>query len=313
MSTKTTTSPFPKQFTDRQWTRYVKQGREIVEVDSGAQFRLGDVTLKMIPYVGSHGGNRGVFIVLDRYADEIGINVHTLLKYRHNSIAWPPDKRASDVSFSIHEALNALEDRFDVIHNPPAGSDRWTEDKALSFAGRLPHRPLTKAEKLDRVRVLMDQDENAAEAVAELLKRPTVARRVMSSTENQRIVYRAHHEQRVEAAQARYAAAHEDTEEEEVAEEVREVRRREPVIDYTRASTEVLELIGMGTTFLVEMQRLIPSLHVAEFTDRETRAILDNHRRIRAALDWCDTVITTGEKSMDDELARILGEGDDLE
>ncbi|GAA1071900.1 hypothetical protein F4556_003751 [Kitasatospora gansuensis] len=311
MPAKTVESPFPKQFTDRQWNRYVHQGRDLVDEGSSVQFKLGDLTLKMIPLLGPEGGNRGVFIVLDRYADEIGSNVHTLLRYRHEATAWPPDKRASGVSWSIHAALDALEDRFELIHNPPDGK-RWTEDKALSFAGRLPHRPLTKAEKLDRVRVLMNQDEYAAEAVAEMLKRPNVAHQVMASPENQRIVYRAHHEQRIEAANARFAAAHE-RDEEEVEEPVREVRRREPAVDYTRASTEVLELIGMGTTFLVELQRLIPNLHVAEFTDREVRAVLDNHRRIRAALDWCDTVVTTGEKSMDDELARILGEGDDLE
>jgi hypothetical protein len=258
--------------------------------------------------------DRGVFPVLDRLADTIGINVHTLLGYRHVAAAWPPDKRAPEVSWSIHKALDALEDRFELIHNPPPGVERWTEDKALSYAGRLPHRPLTKAEKLDRVRVLLDQDENAVEAVSELIRRPDVAHRVMGDTSNQRILYRAHHEQRLQAAEARFMAAHEseDGEEEEFEEPVsREVRRREPAVDYTRASSEVLELIGIGTSFLVEMQRLIPSLHVAEFTDREVRAILDNHRRIRAALDWCDSVVTTGDKTMDEELARILGEGDD--
>ncbi|MBD0743006.1 DUF6192 family protein [Streptomyces sp. CBMA152] len=307
MSATKITSPFPKQFTDRQWARYIKQGREMVEEETRIQFRLGDLTLKMVPSV-PNGGNRGVFIVLDRYADEIGINVHTLLGYRHVAIAWPPDKRADGLSWSIHKALDAMNDRFDLIHNPPRGIAQWTEDKALSHAGRLPHRPLTKAEKLDRVRVLLDQDENAAEAVSELIRRPDVAHRIMGDQSNQRILYRAHHEQRLEAAEARFAAAHEH---DEADEPTRQVRRRESAVDYTRASSEVLELIGVGTSFLVEMQRLIPGLHVAEFTDREVRAVLDNHRRIRAALDWCDTVVTTGEKTMDEELARILDEGDD--
>lgn len=186
--------------------------------------------------------------------------------------------------------------------------------QGAQLRGRLPSRPLTKAEKLDRVRVLLEQDENAVEAVSELIRRPEVAHRIMGETANQRILYRAHHEQRMQAAEARFAAAHEEQapgEAEEAAETARQVRRREPAVDYARASSEVLELIGVGTSFLVEMQRLIPGLHVAEFTDREVRAILDNHRRIRAALDWCDTVVTTGDKTMDEELARILGEGDE--
>ncbi|MGX8910197.1 DUF6192 family protein [Streptomyces netropsis] len=311
MATSKITSPFPQRFTDRQWARYVKQGKGLVEEETQIQFRLGDLTLKMVPVQRPGANNqRGVFPVLDRYADEIGINVHTLLTYRHVATAWPPEHRALGVSWSIHKALDAREDRFELINNPPRGTVKWTEDRALSFAGRLPHRPLTKAEKLDRVRVLLEQDENAAEAVSELIKRPDVAHRIMSNESNKRILYRAHHEQRLQAAGIRQAAAYEEEADEE--EEVtREVRRREPAVDYTRASSEVLELIGMGTSFLVEMQRLIPELHVAEFTDREVRAVLDNHRRIRAALDWCDTVVTTGEKTMDEELARILGEGDE--
>ncbi|WP_331755524.1 DUF6192 family protein [Streptomyces sp. NBC_01643] len=51
-------------------------------------------------------------------------------------------------------------------------------------------------------------------------------------------------------------------------------------------------------------------LHVAEFTDREVRTILDNHRRIRAALDWCNCAFATGDKTTDEELARILSEGE---
>ncbi|WP_236241787.1 DUF6192 family protein [Streptomyces sp. CC228A] len=306
-------SPFPKQFSDRQWARYIKQGRDLVQEETSIQFQLGDLTLKMVPSQ-RNGGNRGVFPIMDRFADSIGINVHTLLGYRFTASHWPPEKRAPGVSWSIHRALESLNDRFELIHNPPRGMERWTEDKALSYAGRLPHRPLTKAEKLDRVRVILDQDESAAEAVGELIRRPDVAHRVMGDTSNQRILYRAHHEQRMQAAQARFAAAHEEEEQEEEVEEAatkREMRRREPAVDYTRASSEVLELIGVGTSFLVEMQRLIPGLHVAEFTDREVRAVLDNHRRIRAALDWCDSVVTTGDKTMDEELARILEEGDD--
>ncbi|MEU9256222.1 hypothetical protein AB0D66_30905 [Streptomyces sp. NPDC048270] len=60
---------------------------------------------------------------------------------------------------------------------------------------------------------------------------------------------------------------------------------REPAVDYQRASREALELIGTGTStaFLVELQEMAPRLHMAEFTEREVRAILDSHRRIRAA------------------------------
>ncbi|MEV1091198.1 DUF6192 family protein [Streptomyces microflavus] len=313
-------SPFPKKFSDRQWARFVKQGRDLVEEETRIQFALGDLTVKMAPFRGS-GGNQGVFAVLDRYADQIGSNVHTLMDYRKVAHAWPPAERVAGVAWSVHRAFESLEDRFEVIHHPPSGAERWTEDAALSHAGRLPSRPLTKEEKLDRVRTLLRGDDYATEAVEEMIRRPDVASQVMANPSNQRILYRAHHEQREQAASARFAEAQQRQQpvtglgaqapESDRAEGALPAARREPAVDYQRASREVLELIGSGTTFLVDLQRMIPGLHVSEFTEREVRAVLDNHRRIRAALDWCDSALATGDKSMDDELARILSEGDD--
>jgi hypothetical protein len=333
MARKKITSPFPKKFSDRQWSRYVRQGRDLIEQQTQLQFALGDMALKMIP-IDSHGGNRGVFTVMDKFADQIGTNVHTLLEYRHVAHAWPAGERVPGVAWSVHRAFDAMDERVEIIHNPPRGAQRWTEDAALSWAGRLPNRPLTREEKLDRVRTLMRADEHATEAVEELIRRPDVAERVMANPSNQRILYRAHHEQRQQAAAARFAAAHETaTDEPETylppaggqrpapgpdepgpasdREDMRRMERREAAVDYQRASREVLELIGSGTTFLVDLQRMIPGLHVAEFTEREVRAVLDNHRRIRAALDWCDSALSTGDKTMDEELAHILSEGDD--
>jgi hypothetical protein len=160
---------------------------------------------------------------------------------------------------------------------------------------------------------LLRESENAVGAVEEMIRRPDVAHKVMASPSNQRILYRAHHEQRLQAAAERFTAAQARGEEpdEETGQEQTAApsKQREPAVNYQRASREVLELIGSGTAFLVDLQRMIPNLHVGEFTDREIRAVLDNHRRIRAALDWCDSALATGDKSMDEELARILSEG----
>ncbi|MGW7099697.1 hypothetical protein [Streptomyces sp. NPDC054838] len=48
----------------------------MVEEDTSIQFRLGDPTLKMIKPKG-RGINHGVFLVLDRFADEIGSAART--------------------------------------------------------------------------------------------------------------------------------------------------------------------------------------------------------------------------------------------
>lgn len=96
----------------------------------------------------------------------------------------------------------------------------------------------------------MREDESATKAVEEMFRRPDVAQRVMSSPSNQRILYRAQHEQRQQAAAARFAAAHERDETGNEVEEVRQIRRREPAADYQGASSEALELIGSGTPTL---------------------------------------------------------------
>lgn len=303
-------SPFPQRYTDRQWGRFVHQGRDVVQQMSSLQFALGDITLKMVPK-NEPGERRGVFPIMDRYADLIGINVHTLLDYRHEAIRWPAAHRRQDESWSVHRALDALEDRFELIDRPPDGTGHWTEDQALRRAGRLPHRALTKEEKLDRVHTLLTSSENALGAAEQIIRRPDVAQRIMASPSNRRILYQAHQEQREEAAAMRLTAAHEREPEPEENEETTPRGLREPAVDYQRASREALELIGTGTAFLVDLQDMVPRLHVTEFTEREIRAILDNHRRIRAALDWCDSALASGDTTMDEELARILAEGDD--
>ncbi|MFD9292566.1 DUF6192 family protein [Streptomyces sp. NPDC060030] len=217
-------SPFPQNFSDRQWSRFVRLGRDLVQEESRIQFELGDISLKMIPTVEDHK-DHGVFIVMDKYADQIGINVHTLINYRYVSHAWPAKHRAPGVSHSIHMALAALEDRFEIIQHPPEGMDRWTEDTALRRAGRLPQRALTKEEKLERIRTLARESEHATGAVEEIIRRPDVAHKIMSDPANARILYRAHHEQRQEAAAARFAAAHERSD--EVEEPVEEPDERE--------------------------------------------------------------------------------------
>ncbi|WP_331755522.1 DUF6192 family protein [Streptomyces sp. NBC_01643] len=243
-------SPFLQRYTDRRWGRYVRQGRDLALEESRIQFKLGDITLKTV-HKSEPGEKRGAFTILDRYADHIGINVHTLLGYRFTAMQWPPEHREPGVSWSVHRALESLDDRFELIQEPPNGADHWTEDTALRRAGRLPHRPLTKEEELDRVRTLLTNSENALGAVDEIIRRPDVAHRVMANPANQRIRYRTHHEQRMEAAADRLAAAHErdskpadsgpwEQKETTTAHPQPPARLREPAVDYQRASREAL-------------------------------------------------------------------------
>lgn len=301
MTAKTTNnqSPFPEQYTDQQWARYVSEGRDLVDQETRIQFAIGDLTLKMIK-AHPHDGDHGVFRVLDRYAEEIGIPFKTLTSYRHMAVAWPEDKRVPSIAYAVHKALDACPDRFEVIHHPPAGKDRWTVDDALRHAGRTPHTVENQEERLDRVRSLLREEEHAAAAVNDLIHRPAVAEQVMSNPSTRRAIFQANldrirpHDQQTPADSN---GGHERP-------------RRDSLVEDTVASRQVLEILGLGTSFYTGMQDLIPHLRVAEFTERAKQTILENHRRVRAIADWCDTVIATGDTTMDEQLVRIL-EGDD--
>jgi hypothetical protein len=299
-------SPFPETFTDIQWARYIKQGRELVDQETRIQFALGDLTLKMIPNH-HHDGDHGVARMLERYADEIGVPYRTLETYRHMAIAWPADKRASGVGFAVHRALDACPDRFKAIHRPPKGKDRWNVDDALRYAGRTPHTPEDSREKLDRVRTLLRDDDVAAQAVRDLvIHRPDIAEQVMTNPDTRSAIFRANLDRLRPSDSPAPAGSGSGGHAPGRVQPGRPAPPRETLIEDTVASRQVLELLGMGTAFYTGLQDLIPKLRVAEISDRARKAILENHRRVRAVLDWCDTVIATGDTTMDEQLARFL-------
>lgn len=124
----------------------------------------------------------GVFCVLNQYADEIGLPYSTLIGYRNMALAWPKEKRNPAVSFSIHRALDALEERFDLIFHSPKEIGEWTLDKALRYAKRRPDTPETQDERIDRVQALLRDEEIASAAVVELVQRPQVAERAITDS-----------------------------------------------------------------------------------------------------------------------------------
>ncbi|MEU7457567.1 DUF6192 family protein [Streptosporangium roseum] len=301
-------SPFPEKFTNAQWARFVAEGRDLVEEETRIQFALGDLTLKMIP-CHYHEGDHGVGRVLEYYADQIGLAYDTLCSYRHMAIAWPVGTRASGVPYSVHRALDACPDRFEVILHPPDGKDRWDLDDALRYAERTPHTPVNSKERLARVRFLLREEEVAAEAINDLvIHRPNVAERVMSNPDTRSAIWRANVERPRPAGPPAPAGSYGGYGRREPDRDDEPPRLPEPrpsLVEDTIASRQVLELLGLGTVFAVSMQDLIPKLRVSDFSANAKQAIKDNHRRVRAVLDWCDTVIDTGDTTMDEQLARL--------
>ena len=286
----------PNGFTQREWNQFVATGRELVRRKTEAQFALGDLLLTKLPY--DHGKSDGhVNEVLHGYADELGLSPDTLRTYRAVAHAWPAEKRVLTESWMIHEVFAAQPNRFRKIKKPPDGVDHWTTNEAQRSVARKPDYPVTTQERVERVRELLPTDEDAAAAVTTILRKPEVAKQVVGNASTRQTLHRAelsHYQERRQ--QDRPAPAPGTSGQ----------ARRQRVAEAPR---EILELLGICTSFYTQMQRAVPCLHVVDYDEVAKHTVLDSIARVRAAADWCETVITTGDTSMDEALARLL-EGD---
>lgn len=309
----------PAQFTARQWNQWVNQGRRLVRSKTSIQFELGDITLQMIDKRPRGYHNGVVDEILTAYADQIGIHPDTLRKYRQAAIAWPAETRNPEVSFQIHVILSALPERmrYQRINHPPSDTQRWTCNEALRAVGRSPNHPVTQQERIDRVHDLVTKDADAVLAMKDILRRPEVVRQVLDDPSSRHVIRQA------DRARAEEEEIEEDTlidrwasiEEADPIDDRRppaptpvpRQQRRQPSVDYSEAPREVLEVLGFCTAFYTQMQRIIPALHVAEFDDSQRHSMLASLEKVRASAEWAETVINTGDTTMDEALARLLG------
>lgn len=291
------------------WDEWVARGRELVKSATAIQFELGDLTLKIIEAQPSGFEDRGVHDMLARFAEAIGLAESTLAEYRHVAIRWPKETRTANVPFTVYKILAGLDDRFTRINQYSGG---WTVNEAMRAAGQKPKYPVTAQERVDHVRDFLHEDSDAARVVMDVLRRPQVAEEVMRDPSARHILRTAERRglgfpvdaedkdegpRAVTTAEAPVRGAPDSTSAEPP-------RPRE--VDPPR---EVLELIGVCTTFYSRIQRMLPELHVADY-DADTRAMLsDLLEKDRAAADWAETVINTGDTSMDEALATWLGDG----
>jgi hypothetical protein len=284
----------PLQFTDDEWADFVAEGRALVEQQTLIQFKVGDITLARIP-IGQ--GNRGVETFLHRYADEIGLTFESLETYRYVANAWPEQHRCAGVSFTVHRLLIPVQDRFEVIKHPPehpvTHRRYWSPDQVRRFRHQTPVAPATREEKVNRARDLLGADEDAAVIVNEMLRRPEVAGRVVADPGSRHIFDRTRTEQ--------YRQRRDETP------EVRPPMPSRPTpTPYRTTPMEILELVSVFTNFSVQMQRLVPKLARLPYGPDDKASIMDRATQARACVDWCVTVVETGNADVDEELARMI-------
>ncbi|WP_416485268.1 DUF6192 family protein [Streptomyces sp. CL12] len=303
-----TTAAIPASFSKREWDRYVRRGRSLVKKISGVQFELGDLVIEMLQERGR--GHGEVSEIIELFAHSIGLAPATLQKYYEVASRWPQDKRRSDVSFTVHAALAYTSRRYSKIRRDPVDpftkERRWTVNEALRAADgdRKPHTPTNPEERLARARDLLRGEADAADAVREMLGRPDVRSRAAADQRTRHLMRQAQYEHWRQVDEA--VEAEEELSggfEEEVEKELDETT---PTVPYDEGPIEILRLLGNFAAFFVSLQNTIPQIHAQDYTDETKEAVLDNIRKARSFLDWCESAITTGKTDMDKALARLL-------
>ncbi|WP_218952138.1 DUF6192 family protein [Amycolatopsis anabasis] len=283
--------------TKRRYNQLVREGRQLVEQQSRAQWKLGDAALEIEPIRDRDGEHAiadeelySVSEALELFAEDIGAAATTIKKYRYTSARWPEDQRRSGVSHTIHQVLGKLDERFEVIDDPPmherSGERRWTVDAARRVVGWRVRDPESTQEKIDKIHDLAADDAVAGVVATDFLRRPNVASKAMRD---------ATARGRVNWAQVEHSRQ---------AGEI--VRQRTPALEQIERSEQFVELVGACSAFVASVGRTLPTLRGHKFSTPERETVHRNVARVRTTADWIETAVDTGEVSLDEGLARLL-------
>ncbi|MEU2516093.1 DUF6192 family protein [Streptomyces syringium] len=152
---------------------------------------------------------------------------------------------------------------------------------------------MTEAQKpehrAEAVRGLVRDDAAAAKVASDVLRRPEVAARVAADDTARRMVNRA------QADRSRQQAA-----------AFRQASPAGPAVRRIERTEEFVHLLGAFHRFVRETSKVVPKMRDRQWSGDEREVLMSNIARARAALDWMETAVSTGQVDMDEELARIL-------
>jgi hypothetical protein len=277
----------------------VAEGRELVAAMARCQWRLGDLAAEIEP-MRPHGGSSpeagegfGVHESLARFAEDIGLSYATVRTYRWVSSRWPVEHRDPEVSFTVHKILAGIADvgaRFEAVANPPApeggGVPRWSHDAAKRAVGWKVETPLTVQEKVEAIHDLAREDAVAAVVATDFLRRPQVAAKAMADDTARHLVN--------------------DAQFQRFRESVDTAREQVPVVQRVEHSADYLDLVAACAQFVATAGRIVPALRGHAFTDDEGTTVQRGLARVRAAVEWMETAVTTGDTNLDGQLAKLL-------
>lgn len=227
------------------------------------------------------------------FADDIGLSAATVRKHRWVAARWPAGQRRDDVSYEVHRVLASIavdRDRFTTLRRPPrhprTGERRWTPDAAKRLVGWQVDTPETVQEKVDRIHDLAADEAVATRVATDFLRRPAVAFKAMTDPTAKHAVNRAQVEHSRQAGEV--------------------VRQRSPQIERIRRTGEFVDLVGACTAFVASVGRAVPALRGHVFSEDERATVHRAVSRVRAACDWIESAVDTGNVSLDEGLERLL-------
>jgi hypothetical protein len=286
------------------YDQVVAESRELVAAMTRCQWRLGDLALEIEP-LRPHGGSTpdavaegfGVEETLRRFAEDIGLAYSTVRTYRWVASRWPSSRRRDGVSHTVHRILAGITEeskRFEVIGNPPApeggGEARWSHDAAKRAVGWKVASPETVQERVEAIHDLAKEDAVAAAVVTDFLRRPAVAAKAMADDTARHLVN-----------DAQFQRFREQTD---------QVREQVPVLERIEHSADYLDLVAACAQFTATAGRIVPTLRGHRFSENERIAVERGLARVRAAAEWIEGAVATGNVSMDAQLARLLRGGE---
>lgn len=159
---------------------------------------------------GSHPAE-GPFTVeacLQRLSDDTRIPVPTLERRRWVASRWPAERRRDGVPYVVYSILAGIagdEARWAQLDDPPlnerTGRREWTQDGAKRIVGQKVGHPITATEKVKAIHDMATDEQVAARAVTDLLRRPEVAFQAMGDEVAKHLVNRAQIDRSMQAAQ----------------------------------------------------------------------------------------------------------------
>lgn len=285
--------------TIERYKQIIEEARHLLEEHKRIQFRLGDFALETEPmqpvggYYPSYPEIDTVHGALSMLAEDLGIPVATLTKYRWVASRWPNEYRQAAATWWVYKVLSSDPERFTKIYNPPknlvTGRPEWSTDMAAREVGNTPEIPRTRDEKINKVHELVREDGIASTIVKQLLYRPEVAHQAMADSTARLAVNRAQ-------VSRTDSIRHEE-------------RAQLPSVARVEHGMGFYELTASSNAYVAATSRGIAALKSTHLSDEEKAVLRADLKRVRAAADCVEQCLNDESDGLEAALAKILEGG----